>query len=168
MKRILKKFSFIDIKKPETRIKELWDTINGSKVSTNILLDENVGYCSVNGCNVIWIEVPQADYKNKPIYINENPMKGSFKRNHEGDYHCTEEEVKAMLRDASDAGMLDGYTLEDLDFNTLKVYRMEYELHNPEHVWIGIGDKEFLRNLGAYTMILRRLIYYSIDSKKDV
>ena len=46
----------------------------------------------------------QADYKQRPVYINGNPIKGSYKRNNEGDYHCTEEEVKAMLRDANDSG----------------------------------------------------------------
>ena len=83
-------------------------------------------------------------------------LEGSFKRNHEGDYHCTEEEVKAMLRDSSDSGidgsLLDGFTMDDIDFNTLKSYRIEYEHHNPEHVWNGAEDKEFLRNLGAYTV----------------
>ena len=61
-----------------------------------------------------------------------------------------------MLRDASDYGvdgsLLEGFTMDDIDLNTLKTYRMEYELHNPEHIWNGIGDKEFLRNLGGYTV----------------
>lgn len=153
---IEKRFTFTDIKNPEIRIKEFWDTINSSKVSVNILLDDNVGYCDVDGHTVIWIEVPQADYKYKPVYINENPMKGSFKRNHEGDYHCTEEEVKAMLRDASDSGidggLLDGFSMEDIDLNTLKAYRIEYEHHNPDHVWNAVDNKEFLRNLGGYTI----------------
>lgn len=130
--------------------------INSSKVSANILLDDNVGYCDVHGHTVLWIEVPQADYKHKPVYINENPMKGSYKRNHEGDYHCTEEEVKAMLRDASDSGidggLLDGFTMDDIDLNTLKAYRIEYEHHNPDHVWNSVDNKEFLRNLGGYTV----------------
>lgn len=42
--------------------------------------------------------------------------------------------------------------MDDIDSNTLKAYRIEYEHHNPEHVWNGIEDKEFLRNLGAYTI----------------
>ncbi len=73
-----------------------------------------------------------------------------------GDYHCTEGEVKAMMRDASDFGidgsLLEGFTMDDIDVNTLKAYRMEYELHNPEHIWNGADDKDFLRNLGGYTV----------------
>ena len=151
-----KRFTFTDVKNPEIRLKEFWDTINSNKVSANILLDDNVGYCDVDGHTVLWIEVPQADYKYKPVYINENPMKGSYKRSHEGDYHCTEDEVKAMLRDASDSGidggLLDGFSMEDIDLNTLKAYRLEYEHHNPDHVWNSLEDKEFLRNLGGYTI----------------
>ena len=151
-----KRFTFTDVKNPEIRLKEFWDTINSNKVSTNILLDDNVGYCDVDGHTVLWIEVPQADYKYKPVYINENPMKGSYRRNHEGDYHCTEDEVKAMLRDASDSGidggLLDGFLMDDIDLNTLKAYRIEYEHHNPDHVWNSVEDKEFLRNLGGYTI----------------
>lgn len=60
--------------------------------------------------------MPQASYKSKPVYINGNLLKGAYKRNHEGDYHCTEEEVKAMLRDSNDSGndggLVDGYTME--------------------------------------------------------
>jgi hypothetical protein len=61
-------------------------------------------------------------------FINGNPFKGTFKRNYEGDYHCTEEEVKEMLRDSNDAGndgfLLEGFTMEDIDPETLKAYRM--------------------------------------------
>ena len=59
-----------------------------------------------------------------------------------------------MLRDASDfgndGGILDGYTMDDIDSDTLKSYRIEYEMRNPEHVWNGLSNFEFLRNLGAY------------------
>ncbi|MDO4344235.1 MAG: putative DNA binding domain-containing protein [Eubacteriales bacterium] len=151
-----KRFTFCNLSNPEKMIKSFWDTVNSKKVSANLLLDENVGICQIAGCNIIWIEVPQADYRYRPVYLNENPLKGSYKRNHEGDYHCTEAEVKAMLRDASDFGidgsLLEGFTMDDIDENTLKTYRIEYELHNPEHVWNGSEDKDFLRNLGGYTV----------------
>lgn len=104
----------------------------------------------------MWIQVPQANYRQKPVYINSNPVKGTFKRNHEGDYHCTEEEVKAMLRDASDAGndggLLNGYTMEDIDTNALRSYRIEFEHLNPDHVWNGEDDQTFLKNMGGISI----------------
>lgn len=99
-----KRFTFVSIKNLEQRLKDFWNTVNSEKVSSNILIDSDVGFCEVNGETIMWIHVPQADYRSKPVFINGNPMKGTFKRNHEGDYHCTEDEIKAMLRDASDSG----------------------------------------------------------------
>lgn len=151
-----KRFSFVSIHNPEQRLKDFWNTVNSEKVSSNILVDANAGICEVRGAMIIWIQVPPADYCQKPIYINGNPMKGSFKRNHEGDYHCTEEEVKAMLRDANDSGndgsLLTGYTMDDIDLNSLRSYRIEFEHRNPEHIWNGDDDETFLKNMGGYAV----------------
>ena len=144
------------IRNPDQVLKDFWNTVNSEKVSANILVDSDVSIEQYEGKSIIRIEVPQAPYHQRPVYINGNPLKGSFKRNHEGDYHCTDEEVKSMLRDASDTGndggLLDGYTMDDIDSETLKAYRIEYELHNPDHVWNGLDNKSFLRNLGGYTI----------------
>lgn len=149
-----KRFTFSSIKNPEQRLKDFWNTINSAKVSSNILVDADVGTCKVKGTTIIWIRVPPANYQHRPVYINGNPMKGSFKRNHEGDYHCTEEEVKAMLRDANDAGndggLLNGYTLGDIDRPSLHAYRVEFEHRHPEHIWNSVDDITFLKNFGCY------------------
>lgn len=151
-----RRFSFASIKNPDRRIKDFWNTVNSNKVSSNILVDADVGTCEVRGATVIWINIPPASYKVRPVYINGNPMKGSFKRNHEGDYHCTEDEVKAMLRDANDAGndggLLIGFTMDDIDIHSLRSYRIEFEHNNPEHVWNGNDDLNFLRNMGGYAV----------------
>lgn len=151
-----KRFTFVSVKNPDQRLKDFWNTINSEKVSSNILVDADVGVCEVKGEIIMWIHVPQADYHSKPVYINGNPMKGTFKRNHEGDYHCTEDEIKAMLRDASDSGndggLLTGYTLEDIDMNSLRSYRIEFEHCNPDHIWNGNDDQTFLKNMGGYAI----------------
>lgn len=150
-----KRFTIEGVENPDRLIKDFWNVINSSKVNVNTLIDQNVGTCVVQSKTILWIEVPQAPYQRRPVYINENLNKGTYKRNFEGDYHCTEEEIKAMLRDASDTGndggLLDGYTMDDIDPDTLKAYRIEYELRNPDHIWNTLDNKEFLRNLGGYT-----------------
>lgn len=149
-----KRFTFISIKNPQQRIVEFWNTINSLKVSVNILVDSNVGICNVNGANIIWIQVPRAEYKYRPVYINENPIKGTFKRNHEGDYHCTKDEIEAMFRDANDSGndgrFLSGFSLDDIDINSLRSYRIEFEHRKPEHVWNSLDDSLFLEKMGCY------------------
>lgn len=38
-----KRFSFVSIYNPEQRLKDFWNTVNSEKVSSNILIDANVG-----------------------------------------------------------------------------------------------------------------------------
>ena len=79
----------------EKLIKSFWDTVNSDKVSRNILVEKDVECVDLEGNNVIAIHVPMANYSFRPVYINKNLLGGSFKRNYEGDYHCTDEEVKS-------------------------------------------------------------------------
>ena len=154
---LAKRFSIVNIENPQARLKEFWDAVNNStKVNINILRDADVGTCVIDEKTIIWIEVPQADYTQKPVYINGNPISGSYKRNHEGDYHCKEAEVRAMFRDSSDdgidGGLLDGYTMDDIDPETLRAYRIRFATWNPDHVWNKDDDKTFLKNLGGYVV----------------
>ena len=61
--------------------------------------DEDVFVVEEDDVNLIVIHVPRSDYKLRPVYVGENPYKGTYKRNHEGDYHATEHEIRAMIRD---------------------------------------------------------------------
>jgi len=64
-----KRFTVVNIENPQARLKEFWDTIhNSNKVNINILRDADVGTCVIDGKNIIWIEVPQADYTKTCIY----------------------------------------------------------------------------------------------------
>ena len=149
------RFTVQGVAAPHKIITDLWNTINSDKVSSNILTDSNVYTIKVNGLDIVVVEVPQAQYHQRPVFLNGNPMKGTYKRNHEGDYHATAEDVKAMLRDANDAGndgtLLEGYGMDDIDPETLRAYRMEYELRNPDHVFNTLDNKQFLIQLGGYT-----------------
>ena len=151
-----RRFSFVGVNNPTRRITEFWNTVNSDKVSANILVDADIGTCEIHNKTILWIRVPAADYRQRPVYLNGNPMKYTFKRNHEGDYHCTEADVRAMLRDASDFGndgtLLVRYTMEDIDLNTLRSYRIEFEHQNPGHVWNSTDDLTFLTKLGGYSV----------------
>ena len=52
--------------------------------------------------NVVRIDVPAADRHDKPVYIGTDPIKGTYKRDYEGDFLCTEEAVRAMFADQRD------------------------------------------------------------------
>ncbi len=133
---------------------DFWNTINSKKVNANILVDADVYPVIHNDIKLLVIHVPKADYTMRPVYKGENPFKGTFKRNHEGDYHAKEYEVRALIRDqsseGSDSTILEGFTMDDIDAETLKQYRIMFNNFNPDHVWRQLPDQEFLEMLGGY------------------
>ena len=149
-------FEIQGIKKPEVQVKDFWDIINGNKVNKNILKDDDVQVVKIpsSELSIISIHVPRADYNNRPIFLNGNPYNGTFKRNHEGDYHATEDEVNAMFRDQKSEGndglVLEHYDMDDIDTDTLSHYRTMFQNNNPDHVWNQYNNKEFLTMLGGY------------------
>ena len=152
-----KRFEIVGVDDAEKIRKDLWNTINSKeKTNVNLLRDEDVQTIDVDGKSIVVINVPRAEAAIRPIYINNNLSRGTFKRNHEGDYHCTEQELKMMLRDANEAGndrmILEYYTMDDIDIPTLESYRIMFKTDNPDHVWNNLGHKEFLMQLGGYAV----------------
>ena len=152
-----KRFEIVGVDDADKIRKNLWDIVNNKeKVNINLLHDDDVQTIDAGGKAIIAINVPRADYTIRPIYINGNLSKGTFKRNHEGDYHCSEQELKMMLRDANEAGndrmILEYYTMDDIDIPTLERYRVMFKTNNPDHVWNGLDNKEFLKQLGGYAI----------------
>ena len=149
-----KRFEITGVNNPTKLKKEFFDTLNSNKVNRNILIEEDVDIVEYEGHSLLVINIPQVDYRQRPIYINGNMMNGSFKRNYEGDYHCTEDDVKAMIRDANDSGndsvLMENYTMDDIDANTLAAYRNRFRTANMDHVWNDYSDRDFLLNMGGY------------------
>lgn len=139
---------------PHQMVTNIWNTLNNpQKISNNILLDNHVYNVEHNGMNIVVIEVPRADRRDKPIYTGIDMFKGSFKRNSEGDYHCKKEEVLAMVRDQSEEGV-DGKVIEtlsisDLNAESIHRYRISFGNKKPNHVWTKLSDAEFLMRIGA-------------------
>ncbi len=144
----------VNLPDPEKLISEFWDIINNqNKISVNILSAKDVKVEKVNGNQIIAIHVPRAQRNDKPVYIGDNPLSGSYRRNGEGDYKCTKEQVSAMIRDASiktqDMLVLEKMDLDVLDSDSIKRYRIRMRTYRPGHVWEELEDAEFLYKLGA-------------------
>ena len=133
---------------------DFWNTINGNKVNINLLTDDDVKIVEDGSISLIVIHVPRADFNMRPVYVGENPYKGTYKRNHEGDYHATEHEIRGMIRDQNPEGndnqIIEYYTMDDIDKETLRKYRQIFEIRNDGHVWNALDDKSFLEKLGGY------------------
>lgn len=151
-----KRFEIIGVEDADKIRKDLWNTVNSrEKVNINLLYDDDIQTIDIDGKKIVAINIPRADYTVRPVYINNNLSRGTFKRNHEGDYHCTEQELKMMLRDANEAGndglLLEYYTMDDIDIPTLERFRQMFQTLHPEHQWNSSDHKEFLINFGGYT-----------------
>ncbi len=180
---------------PDSIITDIWNTLNNrQKVSSNILIDEQIYKVEFQNKIIIVIEVPRAERCDKPIYIGQNINQGTFRRNNEGDYRCSNSEIKSMLRDQSDKSS-DNLILENLDLSSLcndsiKKYRIIFDNKKPNHVWSSLTTQEFLLKIGAarisqkegkihptlagllffgfYNEILNELPYYFLDYREHL
>ena len=155
-KDVTKRFTITGVDDADKIRKDFWNIVNNKKkVSTNILRDSDVEVIEIDGKNLVAINVPQADYNIRPVYINNNPLRGTFIRNHEGDHHCPEEMVTMMMRDANHEGndrlFLKHYTMDDIDIPTLERYRNHFKSRYTEHPFNDLDNKEFLRQMGGFT-----------------
>lgn len=136
-------------------LKDFWNTINNKeKVSNNILDDDDIKMSDIENKKIIIISVPRANRRNKPIYINNNPITGTYKRFHEGDFKCAEYEVKAMITESNektkDQIKLEEYNINNINKETLNDYRIRFKIHKGEsHEWNKLNDENFLYMLNA-------------------
>lgn len=135
--------------------KDFWDTIhNRTKVSSCLISENDVGQYSVGGDVVLVIKVPRASRSRKPVYINNDVFGATFRRDYEGDYHCTESEIRAMIRDASEETP-DQRVIEDVRLDrafavdSVKAYRVRYNALHDGSAWTDLPDEEFLVQIGA-------------------
>ena len=119
-------------------VKEFWNQINNpQKVSCNLLSTKNVRPFDAGGATLLFITVPRASRKDKPVYVGSNPLTGTYRRQNDGDYRCPPEVVQRMLAekmsDTLDARIWNHYSLEDVDTGTLAAYRRMFANRTPVH-----------------------------------
>lgn len=130
-----------------------WQTVQDpAKVSQNILRPEDVALHQVEGKEILVISVPRATRRQRPVYIGDSPFTGSYRRDGEGDYHCSADEVRAMLRDRDDApadlAVLSGRNRSDLSSDTLRQFRLLMAMRQPDHPGNYLPDERFLPAVG--------------------
>lgn len=126
---------------------------NPQKVSVNIVRSDEVYRVGLDHRAVLVIRVPQASRQHKPVYINGNPMTGSYKRLHEGDRLCSAEAVKRFLaeqtEDSRDNRVLKGFGVADLHAESIDVFRRLLSAAKPSHPFLEKDRADFLRAIGA-------------------
>ena len=137
--------------------KAFWDIVhNRMKVSATLVSEDDVTVEKWQGASILVINVPRARFDQRPVFLNHNPLGNTYIRRNEGDYLCSDEDVRLMFIDAEalrnplDGKILAGYTLDDLDLPTIRQYRNRFDSYNNSHPWSKLSDMEFLQKIGAY------------------
>ena len=147
-------FAVEGVPKVDARKKEFWDMLrNPEKVSRPVCTEDDVTVEPVDGKPLLVIRVPAAARRDRPVYINGNPYRGTYLRRHSGDYRCNEAEVKRLIREAAsstaDSAILPSFSLDDLDRAALSNYRNRFQTRDPVSAWNGYDDWKFLRAVGG-------------------
>ena len=141
---------------PDQARKNLWDNLNNrGKVSINLLSEGDVQPRTLEGKAVLVMRVSRATRQQRPVFVGQNPLTGTFRRNYEGDYHCTEYEVGRMWADRAeepaDGRILEHFTLGDVDEPSLQQYRQRFSARVSEHPWLALDSKGLLEKLGGWS-----------------
>lgn len=135
--------------------RDLWNILaNPEKVSCNLLDRAAVERHEIAGKTVLVLHIPRANRRQRPVFINNNPLRGSYVRGHEGDRHASEETIRRMLSDAGDwprdGEILEHFRLADLETESLAAYRNLFRSNYPNHPFLTGSDQEMLRQLGGW------------------
>ena len=144
----------LKISDKEKILDDFWNQAhNTQKVSINLLNEDDVKVYEVETDMIIVIHVPMAKREQKPVYINNDMLKGTYKRTHTGDYRCTQAQVKAMLRDqveeTMDMSIIENMDLSVLDIETVHAYRNRHRVFRSAHPWMDLDDEQYLLKIGA-------------------
>ena len=145
----------LGISNVEAILKDLWNGLNNpERASANVLMDSDVSVQECEGLRLLLVHVPRASRYLRPVFVNNNPKTGTFRRNGEGDYHVTNDAYLSLVRDSMtdsiDTALLDeGFSLEDLNGDTIRAYRSIFKETRPGHPWIELPDVAFLVRIGA-------------------
>ena len=144
------------VQDPFAMEKMFWDTIaSRNKVNRNILRSEDVKIVKdVSGKYVIFIYVPEAADRMKPIFINSNTNLAYIRRG-ESDQKASEDELNAMLRNSSpdiDIQTLQYYSINDIDAVSLADFKSRVSARYPDKEYEKLSNEEFLQSIGFFRM----------------
>lgn len=138
-----------------TVIKQIFDISNNKKkVNANLLAENSIQEITLESKVVVVIEIPAARRGQKPVYLNNQPMTETYIRRHEGDCHCSEEQIKRMMaeqvEDCRDDKILTGFDFSDIDQTSLRAYRNLFNASKPQHPWLELDLFELFKNIGGW------------------
>ena len=128
---------------------------NKQVVNIALLKEDDVQAVEFKGSYFLFFYIPRVDRSLRPVYCGFDPYTGTYRRDLDGDYHCSREEINSMFSDANIADPVDGRIMEhygkgDLDSTSIMQYRRKFEQWNPDHVWNTLPEDQFLEKINVF------------------
>lgn len=147
------KLKVVGVPDAEGKVQNIWNLLNNREfVSSNLLSNNDIRVIDSNGMKLIEMNVPRADRTERPVFTHGNP-RNAYRRNGEGDYKCTSDEITAMIVDSSrtnsDRTIMSNILMSDLSKSAIGDYRDRFRAMRPDSDWIALSDDQFMRILGA-------------------
>lgn len=149
------RFSIAGLENPTKMRSDLFNALNNrSKTSANLLSDSDVEEVSIDGRSLLVVRIPPATRKQRPVFLNGQPFGNTWRRLNDGDRQCDDETVKRMLaeqvEDERDARIFTGFGMDDIDPDSLRIYRQMLRDEKPGHPYLEQDDFEFLKSLRGW------------------
>jgi len=150
-------FTPVGVTDPEKVKQDLFNQLNDrDKVSVNLLSEQHVQIVQLAGKSIMAIHIPAAMRKQKPVHLKKSPFGNTYLRLHDGDRRCDDETVKRMLaeqlHDSRDGEILSEHYdfSQDIDLDSLKVYRNLLSAHSPQHPYLDFDLFELFKKIGGW------------------
>lgn len=151
-------FTPVGVVDPNKIKTDLFNQLNDrDRISVNVIQSEkDVQLICLQGKDVLAIHIPPAMRKQKPVHLKKSPFGHTYQRLHEGDRICDDMTVKRMLaeqiHDSRDNEVLSEHYLfeEDIELDSLKVYRNLLSANNPQHPYLACEPFELLKMVGGW------------------
>ena len=152
-----RKFIPVGVTEPDKVQQDLFNQLNDrDRVSVNLLSAQNVQIVHLAGKTVIAIYIPPAMRKQKPVHLKKTPFGNTYLRLHDGDRRCDDETIKRMLaeqlHDSRDSEILSEHYdfIQDIDLDSLKVYRNLLSANNPHHPYLALDLFDLFKKIGGW------------------
>lgn len=145
------------VNNPDKTIDDIFSIVHSNKVSSNLLTGSDVEKLFIlpdPNCCILSIAVRRSTRQQRPVYLNNDPLGQTYRRDHTGDYRCTPDEVRRMFADQSsepaDSRILQDFSFADINLLSLQQFRQRVASANPAHPWLLEDDIGLLRKLGGW------------------
>jgi ATP-dependent DNA helicase RecG len=139
------KFQISGVENIEKIQNDFISTLRGEKF--NIALSTKGHIFDFDGKKVLLFRIHAMPVSCKPIYYG-GDIRNTFTRQGSGDHRCSREEINRMLREASelssDSMILEGYTFDDIESETVTIYKRYLSIKDPENPFFQMDETRFL------------------------